>query len=315
MRIFLAGATGAVGVPLVRQLVTAGHEVVATTRTPAKKATLRELGARPVVVDGLDAAAVGEAVATAAPDAIIHQMTSLAGLGDLKHFDRTFTVTNRLRTAGTDNLLAAARAAGVRRFVAQSYTGWPYERTGDAVKTETAPLDPHPPKQQRESLAAIRYLEKAVTGAPLDGVVLRYGMFYGPGASDEMVDLMRKRRMPVVGTGDGIWSLTHLDDAAAAAVAALEHGHGIYNIVDDDPAPVREILTDLAEVLGTPAPRRIPVWLARLVAGEVVVSLTTQARGASNAKAKQELGWAPRWTTWRDGFRYGLDDAVDAAAG
>jgi nucleoside-diphosphate-sugar epimerase len=315
MRVFVAGATGAIGRSLVPQLLQGGHEVVAATRTPAKAGGLAELGAEPVVVDGLDAAAVGEAVASAEPDVIVHQMTALAGGSDLRHFDRTFATTNALRTVGTDNLLAAARAAGVRRIVVQSFTGWPNERTGRPVKTEEDPLDPAPPKAQRQSLAAIRYLEKAVTDAPLDGVVLRYGMFYGPGASDEMVDLVRNRRMPIAGDGGAIWSLLHIDDAAAATVAALEHGNGIYNIVDDEPAPVAQVLAALADAVGAKPPRRVPVWLARLAAGEVGVSTLTQLRGSSNAKAKRELGWAPRWASWRDGFRSGLMVPTDAARG
>ncbi|HET8582619.1 MAG TPA: NAD(P)-dependent oxidoreductase [Jatrophihabitans sp.] len=307
MRVFLAGGTGVIGRRLVPQLLDAGHHVVATTRTESKVAELWNLGAEPVVVDGLDAAAVGAAVAHAEPDAIIHQLTSLAGVSDLKHFDRTFAATNKLRTDGTDNLLAAARAAGVGRFVAQSFTGWPNERTGGPVKNEDDPFDPDPPKQQRESMAAIQHLEKAVTDAPLAGVVLRYGMFYGPGTIDDMVALLRRRALPIVGDGAAIWSMTHVDDAARAAVVALERGRGVYNVVDDDPAPVREVLTTLAEVLGTKPPRRVPVWLARLVAGEVGVSMMTRTRGSSNAKAKRELGWAPKWSTWRDGFRLGLE--------
>ena len=315
MRVFLAGATGAVGRPLVRQLVAAGHTVVATTRTTSKFDLLRSLGAEPVAVDGLDAAAVGEAVATAEPDAIVHQMTQLAGLNDLKHFDRTFAGTNKLRTTGTDNLLAAARAGGVRRFVAQSFTGWPNARTGAAVKTELDALDPNPPKNQHESLAAILYLEQAVTDAQSDSVVLRYGMFYGPGASDDMVRLIRKRGLPIVGDGNGIWSMTHVEDAAAATVAALERGRGIYNVVDDDPAPVREVLTTLAEVVGAKPPRRVPVWLARMAAGEVGISMLTQVRGSSNARARRELGWAPRWASWRDGFRSALAESPDSVRG
>jgi nucleoside-diphosphate-sugar epimerase len=312
MRVFVAGATGAIGRPLVPALIAAGHHVVATTRTEAKFDHLWNLGAEPVLVDGLDAAAVGEAVAKAEPDAVVHQMTSLAGASDLRHFDRTFARTNQLRTVGTDNLLAAARAAGVRRVVAASYTGWPNERSGGPVKTETDPLDPSPPKEQRESMAAIRHLEQAVLDAPLEGVVLRYGMFYGPGASDEMIAVIRKRGMPIVGKGAAIWSMTHIQDAATATVAALERGQGVYNIVDDDPAPVSELLTELAEIVDARPPRHVPVWLARMAAGEVGVSLLTQVRGSSNAKARAELDWAPRWTSWRAGFRHGL--SVSAAA-
>jgi nucleoside-diphosphate-sugar epimerase len=315
MRILLAGATGAMGRSLVPQLVSAGHHVTGTTRSRAKFDELRAWGAEPVLVDGLDAAAVGEAVAAAEPDAIIHQMTALSGSSDLRHFDRTFAVTNELRTAGTDNLLAAARAAGVRRFIAQSFTGWPNERTGGAVKTEADPLDPNPPKWQRQSLAAIKYLEQAVLAAPLDGVVLRYGMFYGPGASDELIDLVRKRRMPVVGDGGGVWSMIHIDDAAAATVAALTAGLGVYNIVDDEPASSKVVLTTLAEIVGAKAPRHLPVWLARLAAGEVGVAYLTNIRGSSNAKAKRELNWQPHWASWRAGFRDGLTDSVVTSRG
>jgi nucleoside-diphosphate-sugar epimerase len=315
MRVFVAGAAGAIGRRLVPQLVAAGHSVVATTRSTGKAKQLENLGAEPVVVDGLDAAAVGAAVAKAEPDAIVHQMTALSGSIDLRHFDRTFEVTNQLRTTGTDNLLAAALATGVRRFIAQSFTGWPNQRSGGAVKSESDPLDPHPPKQQRRTLDAIRYLERAVTAAPLEGVVLRYGSFYGPDATEEMLELLRKRRMPIVGDGGAVWSMIHLDDAASATVAALTRGRGIYNIVDDDPAPVADVLTALADLLGAKPPRHLPVWLARLAAGEVAVSMLTQIRASSNAKARRELGWAPRWSSWRDGFRYGMSDVVAVRRG
>lgn len=303
MRVFLAGGSGAIGRRLVPQLVAAGHEVVATTRSPGKLVMLERLGARAVVVDGLDAEAVGAAVARAEPEAIVHQLTGLAGRNDFKHFDRTFAATNRLRTEGTDHLLAAARATGVRRFVAQSFTGWPNIREGGPVKTEDDPLDPEPPKQQRASLAAIRHVEQAVTAAPLESVVLRYGTFYGAGISEELFELIRKRRLPVVGDGGAIWSWIHIDDAASATVAALERGNGIYNVVDDDPAPAREILAFVAELIGAEPPRRVPVWLARLAAGEVGVSMLDRIRGSSNAKARRELGWEPSWASWRDGLR------------
>jgi nucleoside-diphosphate-sugar epimerase len=307
MRVFVAGAGGAIGAPLVRQLVERGHEVVASTRTPAKGGRLRALGVEPVVMDGLDAGSVGEAVAHAEPEVIVHQMTALAGLDDLKHFDRMFAVTNELRTRGTDNLLAAAEAVGVRRFVVQSYTGWPSGRNGGAPATEDEPLDPDPPKEQRESLAAIRHLERAVADAPLEGVVMRYGAFYGEGASDELVDFVQARKLPLIGDGAGIWSWIHVDDAAAATVAAVEGAPpGVYNVVDDEPAPVAVWLPYLAEAIGARPPRHVPVWLARLVAGEVGVSMMTQVRGASNAKAKRELGWELRWPTWREGFRGAL---------
>jgi nucleoside-diphosphate-sugar epimerase len=243
-------------------------------------------------------------------------MTALGGAPDLRHFDRWFATTNELRTAGTRHLLAAAQASGVEKVVAQSYTGWTNSRTGGPVKTEDDPLDPEPPKAQRESMAAIRFLEKAVVDAPLTGIVLRYGNFYGPGASESMVELVRARKMPIVGTGSGVWSFIHLDDAASATVAAVERGEaGVYNVVDDDPAPVAEWLPHLAEAVGAKPPMRLPVWLARVAAGEVVVRWMTEGRGASNEKAKRELDWRPSWTSWRDGFRHGLTDAVAGARG
>jgi len=315
MRVFVAGAGGAIGRRLVPQLVKRGHSVVASTRSEEKLDQLRALGAEPVVMDGLNALQVGEVVARAEPDVVVHQMSALADMSDLRRFDKEFAVTNELRTKGTDYLLAAAEAAGARRFVVQSYTGWPNMREGGPVKTEDDPLDPNPPAQQSESLAAIRYLERAVLDAPLEGVVLRYGSFYGPGASGPLVELVRARKMPIVGSGSGIWSWIHIDDAAAATVAAAEsRATGIYNVVDDDPAPVSEWLPYFAEAVGAKPPRRVPVWLARVAAGEVGVSAMTRIRGSSNAKAKRELGWQPTWSSWRDGFRQGLDDEERAAA-
>lgn len=311
MKIFVAGAAGAIGRQILPQLAARGHQVTATTRSPGKAAILRELGAEPVVIDGLDAVAVGEAVARAEPEVVIHQMTSLAGSFNLRNFDKMFAVTNQLRTEGTDHLLAAAVAAGVRRFVAQSYTGWSNTRSGGPVKTEEDPLDPSPPAMQRESLTAIRHVERVVPAAsPVQGIVLRYGSFYGPGASDDFVDLIRKRRVPVIGDGAGVWSFLHIRDAAAATIAALEHGApGVYNVVDDEPASVAEWLPYVARAVGAKAPRRVPVWLGRLAAGEVGVSMMTQIRGSSNAKAKRELGWRPAWPSWREGFSRGLADS------
>jgi len=309
MRVFVAGAAGAIGRRLIPRLVARGHQVTASTRSPAKTGELRELGAEPVVADGLAAAAVGEAVARARPEVVVHQMTALAGKPNLRDFDTWFATTNRLRTTGTEHLLDAARAAGAERFVAQSYTGWSNIREGGPVKTEDDPFDPRPARNQTESLAGLRFLDRVVPAAPLTGIVLRYGNFYGPGASESLVELIRKRRMPIIGDGAGIWSWIHLDDAAAATVAAVEHGgSGVYNIVDDDPAPVSEWLPYLAKVVDARPPLRVPVWLGRLAAGEVTVRWMTQARGAANDKAKRELGWHPDWSTWRDGFRYGLSD-------
>ena len=309
MRVFVAGAAGAIGTRLVPQLVARGHQVTASTRSPDKVERLRALGADAVLVDGLDGVAVGEAVAHAEPDAIVHQMTALAGKADVRLFDRWFATTNQLRTRGTEHLLAAAKAAGVGRFVAQSYTGWSNIREGGPVKTEDDPFDPHPAKAQVESMAGLQFLDRVVPAAPLEGIVLRYGNFYGPGASEPLVELVRRRQMPVVGDGAGIWSWIHLDDAAAATVAALENGtRGIYNVVDDEPAPVSQWLPYLAEVVGAKPPMRVPQWLGRLAAGQVAVEWMTQGRGSSNEKAKRELDWRPAWSTWRDGFRFALQE-------
>jgi nucleoside-diphosphate-sugar epimerase len=300
LRVFVAGASGAIGARLVPRLVERGHEVIGTSRSAEKAERLRALGAEPVVLDVLDGAAVRSAVAAAEPDAIVHQATALTGAADLKQFDRTFAGTNRLRTAGTDNLLSAARESGVGRFVAQSYAGWPYAREGGPVKSEDDPLDPTPVPTMHETLAAIRYLEQATVAA--GGIVLRYGGFYGSPA-DVQLEQVRRRRFPIVGDGGGVWSFVHLDDAAAATVLAVEReATGIYNIVDDDPAPVREWLPALAAAIGAKPPRRVPRWLARLVAGEAGVALMTEIRGASNRRAKDELGWSPLHPSWRQGF-------------
>jgi nucleoside-diphosphate-sugar epimerase len=314
MRVFLAGASGALGRFLVPRLTRAGHTVVGTTTSTAKAAALRANGAEPVVLDLLDRAAVRGAVAAARPDAIVHEATALAGASDLKHFDRTFAATNRLRTEGTDALLAAAREVGVRRFVAQSYTSWPYAREGGPVKTETDPLDPTPIADMRETFAAIVHVERVVT--EYGGVALRYGGFYGS-PDDPQVELVRKRRFPVVGDGGGIWSFIHFEDAAAATVLALERGaSGIYNIVDDDPAPVREWLPELAEAVGAKPPLHVPRWAGKILAGSAAVVLMTEMRGASNAKAKRELGWTLRYPSWREGFpaSYGKRRRPEAAA-
>jgi nucleoside-diphosphate-sugar epimerase len=292
-----------------------GHRVTATTRSADKVDGLRAMGAEGVVLDGLDGVAVGEAVARSAPDAIVHEMTALAGKPDLRRFDRWFATTNRLRTEGTRHLLAAAEAAGVAKMVVQGYTGWPNVREGSRVKSEDDPLDPRPAKWQNESLAAIEFLEAAVPSAPLEGIVLRVGSFYGPGASDSLVELVRKRRLPIIGDGAGVWSWIHIDDAASATVAAVERGtRGVYNVVDDEPAEASAWLPYLADVVGAQPPMHVPVWLGRLLAGEVAVRWMTEIRGSSNAKAKRELDWRPAWTTWRDGFRDGLTDAASGSA-
>jgi nucleoside-diphosphate-sugar epimerase len=312
MRVFVAGASGVIGRRLLPLLVEQGHDVTATTRTPAKTDALRALGATPVVLDGLRASAVGEAVARAEPEVIVHQMTAIGPGGNLRRFDDDFAPTNELRTRGVEHLMTAAEAVGVRRVVVQSYTGWPNARDGGPVlRSEDDTLDAHPPAAQQRSLAAIRYLERTVTGsASVEGLALRYGSLYGPGTSmaDEYARLIRARRFPIVGRGGGVWSFVHADDAATATRAALDHGApGIYNVVDDEPAPVSEWLPYLAECLGARQPRHLPTWLARLAVGEVGVSLMTRISGSSNAKAKAELGWQPGWRTWRDGFRLAFD--------
>jgi nucleoside-diphosphate-sugar epimerase len=312
MRVFVAGASGAIGIRLLPLLIDRGHEVIASTHASTNNDQLRSFGAAAVVMDGLDAASVGEVVARAEPEVIVNEMTALAGFSDLRHFDEEYARTNELRTRGTENLLAAAEAVGVRRFVAQSFTGWPNERIGGAVKTEEDPLDDDPPAHQRRSLEAIRYLECAVLeAAPIEGLALRYGSLYGPGTSipDEYGDRIRKRKLPVVGDGAGVWSFVHVDDAASATAIAVERGAaGLYNIVDDEPAPVAQWLPHLAECLGAPPPRRVPTSLASFAIGEVGVSMMTRVRGSSNAKAKRDLGWKPRWSTWREGFRLGLTE-------
>ena len=300
MRVFVAGASGAIGTRLVPQLIDRGHEVVGTYRSPGHGDRVRALGAEAIALDLLDRRAVRGAVLAAEPDAIVHQATALANVRFSRDLDRTFAPTNRLRTEGTDALLAAAREAGVRRFVAQSFASLRYERAGGPVKTEDDPLDGDPVASTRETNDAMRHLDEVVTAA--GGVALRYGGFYGA-ANDGLLEPVRKRQFPIVGDGGGYNSFIHLDDAAAATVLALEQGAtGIYNIVDDEPAPVREWLPVLAQVLGAKPPRHFPVWLARLFAGEAGVMMGTEGRGASNAKARRELGWTPRYASWREGF-------------
>ena len=320
MRIFLAGATGAVGRRLLPMLVGAGHQVVGTTRSAKRARTVERAGGQAVVLDALDREAVLAAMTAAKPDVVIHQLTALAGPANLRRFDEYFAQTNRLRTEGTDILLAAARLAGARRFVAQSYTGWPNARTGSAVKTEDDPLDPRPTTASRLSLAAIAHLESAVTGADgLAGVVVRYGSLYGPGTAvgvnGELVEMVRRRRFPIVAGGTGIWSHVHVDDAAAATELAVDRATpGIYNIVDDEPAPVAEWLPALAEAIGAKPPYHVPAWLARPLVGEHGIALMTSIRGSSNAKAKRELAWRLIYPSWREGFRTGLGDDADFRA-
>jgi 2-alkyl-3-oxoalkanoate reductase len=300
MRVFVAGASGAIGARLVPQLIDRGFEVIGTSRSLGNAERIRALGAEPIALDLLDAHAVRQAVLETEPDAIVHQATALADVRFSRNLDRTFAQTNRLRREGTDALLAAAREAGVPRFVAQSFANFRYARAGGPVKTEDDPLDPTPVETMRETSAAMTYLDEAVLAA--GGVALRYGSFYGA-ANDGLLELVRKRQFPIVGDGGGVSSFIHLDDAAGATVLALEHdGPAIYNIVDDEPAPVREWLPVLANALGAKPPRHFPVWLARLFAGEAGVMLGTESRGASNAKAKRELGWALRHPSWRQGF-------------
>jgi 2-alkyl-3-oxoalkanoate reductase len=313
MRIFIAGATGALGSRLVPDLVEAGHEVFGTSRHESALGGIDGQGATGVVMDALDRESVHAAVGAAKPDVIVHQLTALGAMtGNPKKFDREFAMTNRLRTEGTDHLLTAAREHGVRRFIAQSYTTWPNERRGGWVKSEDDPLVDDPGKEARESLRAIRHLEHAVTTAPgIEGLVLRYGNFYGPGnalsRTGTMGELVRRGKFPVVGGGAGVWSFIHVDDAAAATAIAVERGApGIYNIVDDEPAPVSEWLPYLAEQVGGRKPMRLPAWLGRPMLGQLGIAMMTSVRGSSNAKAKRELGWTPRYATWREGFRTGI---------
>jgi nucleoside-diphosphate-sugar epimerase len=304
MRVFVAGGTGVIGRRLVPQLVARGHEVVATTSHADRLGSLEQLGAEAVVMDGLDAASVGEAVASARPDVIVHEMTAISGTPDIKHLAEWFGVTNRLRTEGTDNLLAAASATGVTQFVAQSYGAWNGLRQGGWVKTEEDPMDAGVAGAEPVT-NAIRHLEAAV--GEFGGAVLRYGALYGPGATDAQVELIRKRQFPLVGKATGYTSWVHVDDAASATVLAIEQKvTGVFNIVDDEPAPANEWLPYLAETAGAKRPMRVPVWLARMLAGEAAVTMMTEGRGFSNAKARKELGWEPRYPSWRQGFREGI---------
>jgi nucleoside-diphosphate-sugar epimerase len=308
MKVLVAGASGAIGTRLVPQLVARGHEVIGTSRSREKGEHIRSLGAEPVVLDALDPGAVDDVVTATRPEAIVHEATALSGISDFKHFDRTFAQTNRLRTEGTDALLTAARRTGVGRFVCQSFASYRYAREGGPVKTEEDPLDPQPVEAMRETEAAMERLDRVVTDA--GGIALRYGAFYGA-PDDELVAAVRARKFPIVGDGGGISSFVHLEDAAAATVLALERGRpGVYNIVDDEPAPIREWLPFLASALGAKPPRRVPRWLARLVAGDAVVMMATEARGASNAKAKGELGWTLRYPSWRQGFQASYGQAL-----
>jgi len=303
MRVFVAGATGILGRHLVPDLIAAGHQVTATTRTPGKVAQLQAAGAEPVLVDGLDGEAVTAAVLAARPEVIVHQMTALTDMRSLRNPDRAFAATNELRVRGTDNLLAAGARAGVRRFVAQGHN-FVYDRSGGPVKTEDDPLATRTVPSAARQMAAMRHVEEAVPRRAPEGIVLRYGTFYGPGASEPLVDAVRKRQLPVVGGGTGVWSFIEISDAATATLAAVQRGApGAYNVVDDDPAPVAEWLPYLARVAGAKPPLRVPAWLGRLLAGEFAVEQMTNARGASNARARKDLGWEPRYPSWREGFR------------
>jgi 2-alkyl-3-oxoalkanoate reductase len=308
VRILVAGATGAVGKHLVPALLGRGYEVVGTTRTPSKTGALETAGARAIVLDVLDHDAVMRAARDMRPDVIVHEATAIPGALDMRKFAQAFAPTNRLRTDGTRNLIAAARSCGAR-IVAQSFAGWPYAREGGPVKSEDDPLDPHPPAALRSTLDALRTLESAVLEA--HGTVLRYGAFYGPDTSLTLggahVELIRQRQFPIVGPGTGIWSFAHIADVADATAHAIAQGAtGIYNITDDEPAPVAEWLPYLAQLAGAKPPLRLPRWIGRLMAGDHVVALMNDIRGASNAKAKQRLGWRPKYTSWREGFRVAL---------
>jgi nucleoside-diphosphate-sugar epimerase len=312
MKIFVAGATGAVGKRLVPLLVTGGHRVAATTRTEDKLKDLAAAGADPILMDGLDRDSVMRAVRSVRPDVIVHQMTALASMHNLKRFDDEFALTNRLRTEGTAHLVEAAAESGARKLVAQSYTGWANQRTGGRIKTEADPLDADPPQSMTRTLAAIQRLEHIVLNtAGLNGIALRYGSLYGPGTNisleGEIVEMVRQRKFPLVGGGAGVWSFIHVDDAARATQLAIERGApGVYNIVDDEPAEVAMWLPDLARAVNAKPPFRLPAWIGRFAIGDAGVSMMTRVRGSSNARAKQALGWRPAYVSWRDGFRRGL---------
>ena len=308
MRVFVAGAGGVVGRRLVPALIQAGHTVGAFTRSERKRKPLAQLGATVFIADALDPGAVNEAVEAFRPEAIVNQLTAIPQKLDIRHIDREFALTNRLRVEGNDNLLAAGAKVGVVKFLSQSYAGWPYERVGSWVKGEDDPLDQDPPHALRESLKAIKHLETAVLAKGSgDGIVLRYGSFYGPGTSVSkggfLVEEVKKRRLPIVARGTGVWSFVHIDDAASATVAALAGKPGIYNVADDEPAPVHIWISFLAELLVAKPPRHIEAWLARPLIGEHGVVMMRDVRGASNEKAKRELGWTPAYSSWRDGFR------------
>ncbi len=312
MKIFIAGSTGAIGRILVPKLVEDGHEVVALVRNDRKAQALLAMGAKIAVADALNKVELTAAIRKAEPEVIIHQLTALAHVGNFKKLDEEFVLTNRFRTEVTDTLLEAARLVGTHRFIAQSFCGWPFAREGGPVKTEQDPLDPNPPTSFAKTLAAIRHLEDTVQKTvDLQAFALRYGLFYGPGtgiAKDGPVaELVRKRMLPIVGNGAGIWSFIHVHDAASATVAAISSGSpGLYNVVDNEPAPVTTWLPALADAVGAKPPYRVPVWLGKLAIGEGGVSMMTQIRGGSNAKAKHELGWEPTYQTWRRGFVEGL---------
>lgn len=316
MRVFVAGATGAIGKRLVPKLRDAGHQVVGLTRSAEKASALRSAGALPVVADAFDRPAILRLVKEAKPDVVIHQLTGLAGITNYRNFDRVFAGTNRLRTEGLDILLEAARGAGAQRFIAQSYGGWNYERTGDALKTERDSLDPHPPRKQQKTLDAIRYLEQAVlSGGKMTGIALRYGSLYGPGTNialdGDVSALVRARKLPIIGNGAGMWSFLHVDDAASATIAAIGRGaEGVYNICDSHPARVAQWLPELARALDAKPPLHVPTWIGRLAAGDVGVSMMTQIRGVSNAKAQRELSWRPLYQSWQQGFWTGLGETL-----
>ena len=312
MKVFVAGSTGAIGRSLLPLLIEKRHDVVALVRTPARAKDVEALGARAAVADALDPDGLRAAIRRAAPEAVIHELTSLKGVTNFRRFDQTFALTNRFRTRTLDTMLAAARSIGVRRFIAQSYCGWPYAREGSPVKTEDDPLDPAPPTSFRESLAAIRYLEDTIRQTrDIQAFALRYGNLYGPGtdisAEGTVADLVSRRKLPLFGSGAGVWSFIHVRDAASATVAAMSRGSpGIYNVVDDEPVPVNVWLPALANALGARPPRRLPAWVGALLLGDGGLSMMTLARGGSNAKSKRDLAWQPSFASWRRGFVEGL---------
>jgi 2-alkyl-3-oxoalkanoate reductase len=308
MKVFVAGSTGVIGRMLLPVLLEEGHEVIALVRNTKKGRAVEEMGAKTAFADAFNKEELTAAVRKAEPEVIIHQLTAIPKDLNFKKLDEQFVLTNRLRTEVLDSMIAAGHLVGARRFIAQSLCGWPFARVGGPVKTEDDPLDPNPPAGFSKTLAAIRYLEDAIRKTQgMEAIALRYGFLYGPGATfakgSSTIELIRRRGMPIIGGGGGVWSFLHVEDAARSTAAALTCGEaGIYNIVDDEPAPVSTWLPFLADILGAKPPLKAPAWLGKMMIGEGGLSLMTRVRGGDNQMAKCLLGWQPVFSSWRAGF-------------